>query len=218
MAGLFEKDIRMFLKRKNSIIMVIVISIFVALSNSATSLFILAYFPTLITMIAVGTIAYDEMDNGYRFLMTLPVNEKVYVLEKYLFFICSAVLSWFVCVIGYCVFNIILHNTIISGIEAVSVMFGYMISVIVLMSVLVPLQFKYGVEKSRIVLGGTVGAVLGICAIVSKMGVSGVIKSVFTWLDSMGNTAIIIGEIIILAVMLTGSFLISLGIMRKKEF
>lgn len=218
MAGLFEKDIRLFLKRKNSIIMVTIISIFMALSNNAASLFILTYFPVLITMIAVSTIAYDEMDNGYRFIMTLPVNEKIYVLEKYVFFICSALLSWIVCVIGYYVFNIMIHNTIISGTKAVSVMSGYAVSVIILMSVLVPLQLKFGAEKSRVVFACFFGAVVGICAVVSKIGGSGVIKSVFAWFDSMGNTAIIIGEIILLTVMLTGSFFISLGIMRKKEF
>lgn len=42
-------------------------------------------------MIAVGTLSYDETDNGLAFLMTLPVDRKTYVREKYLFIlICTA--------------------------------------------------------------------------------------------------------------------------------
>lgn len=218
MAGLFEKDIRLFLKRKNSIIMVTIISIFMALSNNAASLFILAYFPVLITMIAVSTIAYDEMDNGYRFIMTLPVNEKIYVLEKYVFFICSALLSWIVCVIGYYVFNIMLHNTIISGTKAVSVMSGYAVSVIILMSVLVPLQLKFGAEKSRVVFACFFGTVVGICALFSKAHGNGEIKAVSAWIDNMGDMAVTACMIILLAVILAVSFFISLTIMKKREF
>lgn len=70
----------------------------------------------LTIIVIVGTISYDEYDNGYRFLMTLPIDAKMYVLEKYIFFIAGTITSWVEAFIIYFGIMIVKNQTIsISG-------------------------------------------------------------------------------------------------------
>ena len=89
--------------------------------------FILPYMASVMTSVAISTISYDSMDNGNSFLFTLPVRRKDYATEKY-FFVC--------------------------GFGAVSALIVAIACGILL---LVPLQIKFGAEKSKIVILATVG-------------------------------------------------------------
>ena len=41
------------------------------------------YVTFIFTLFTVSTISYDEYDNGYPFLFTLPITRRQYVNEKY---------------------------------------------------------------------------------------------------------------------------------------
>ena len=82
MAGLLEKDIRLLWGTKQTLVILFAIAVAVAFSGNGN--FIIGYLPFVVEMIAISTIAYDEMDHGYQFLLTLPINKKTYVREKYL--------------------------------------------------------------------------------------------------------------------------------------
>ena len=83
MAGLFEKDIRLIMQRKNVLMILMLLSVFLAYTQEGT--FIVSYLPAVATIMIIGTMSYDELDNGYRFLLTLPVTTRIYVIEKYIF-------------------------------------------------------------------------------------------------------------------------------------
>ena len=93
MSGLFEKDLRMIMQRKKVFIIFVLLAVFIGYSQVSPE-FVLGYIPMLTIIVIVGTISYDEYDNGYRFLMTLPIDAKMYVLEKYIFFIAGTITSW----------------------------------------------------------------------------------------------------------------------------
>ena len=74
MAGLLEKDIRLLWGTKQTLVILFAIAVAVAFSGNGN--FIIGYLPFVVEMIAISTIAYDEMDHGYQFLLTLPINKK----------------------------------------------------------------------------------------------------------------------------------------------
>ena len=92
MTGLLDKDLRLILQRKQAIIMFLVIAVILGFSTSG--IFVVPYTSFCIIMIAVGTISYDEFDNGYSFLMTLPITRRSYVLEKYILCSICGVVAW----------------------------------------------------------------------------------------------------------------------------
>ena len=73
MAGLLEKDIRLLWGTKQTLVILFAIAVAVAFSGNGN--FIIGYLPFVVEMIAISTIAYDEMDHGYQFLLTLPINK-----------------------------------------------------------------------------------------------------------------------------------------------
>ncbi|MCQ2540475.1 MAG: ABC-2 transporter permease, partial [Acetatifactor sp.] len=76
MRGLLEKDLRLLLKRKNYLLLMLVI--FVGFSFMMEPSFVVGYVPVLSVLFTISTISDDEFDNGYPFLMTLPVSRKEY--------------------------------------------------------------------------------------------------------------------------------------------
>ena len=77
MAGLLVKDMRRILRNKPYVVLFIVLTVMLGFSQEGT--FILGYFPYVMMILIINTIGYDKMDNGYQFLMTLPINAKTYV-------------------------------------------------------------------------------------------------------------------------------------------
>ena len=77
MAGLFEKDIRLILRNKQMVIVVAFMALMMSFSGSIDM--VLPYMTIFGTIFSVSTISFDEADNGYGYIMTLPVTYKDYV-------------------------------------------------------------------------------------------------------------------------------------------
>ena len=108
MLGLLVKDLRIALTRKFALLIILVIALIMGTSMEGP--FIIGYVTMIALMLAVGTIIYDEMDNGYVFMMTMPLTRKTYVREKYLFCLLSALVAWLVGAILTCAAYIIRQN------------------------------------------------------------------------------------------------------------
>ena len=63
---------------------VYIIAIFCFLSTSAGPSFLISYVSVLAAVMALNTIASDDMDNGMPYIFTFPISRKEYVKEKYL--------------------------------------------------------------------------------------------------------------------------------------
>lgn len=104
MAGLIEKDMRLLWCNKLSVIAFVVFAVILEVSVKGA---ILGYLPFVMCLLMVNTIAYDEMDNGYQFLLTFPIDRKTYVREKYVLTLGMGVLSWGVAMVIYFVIKMI---------------------------------------------------------------------------------------------------------------
>ena len=84
MKGMFVKDMEIMRGNMKAFIGVYIIAIFCFLSTSAGPSFLISYVSVLAAVMALNTIASDDMDNGMPYIFTFPISRKEYVKEKYL--------------------------------------------------------------------------------------------------------------------------------------
>ena len=217
MAGLIEKDIRILLQRKQVIVLFMVIAIILGFSMGGT--FVVGYTTFCILILAVSTISYDEFDNGFSFLMTLPVTRQIYVMEKYILCAICGVVAWVFSLV-ICICENQYKQTIVVTedlfIEAVIML----PAVLLVMDMMIPVQLKYGSEKSRVVMITIIGIVM-----VVGIGVKKVVETLdlplallFEKLQGITDMQMLIGCIVFTIAATLLSLAISVKIINNKEF
>lgn len=218
MKGLFIKDCRTILNN-NRTFLAMMIGIILFLSFTVDSLdFVGGYLTIVGSMLALGTISYDQAENGMPFLLTLPISRKMYVQSKYLFSVLFSVAL------------IVLVN-IIS--VPVSIMRGYSYDIsmpagmfagcLIFLFIMIPLQLKFGVEKARIALVIVFGVI--VCAITGAVYIgagNGIYVEDVTASISKTATApaavYIILAVLIMALLGFISYCFSVKTMENKEY
>lgn len=217
MAGLMEKDFRILLQRKQAFLVFLVIAVLLSVTQGGAG--VVGYLPFISAMLAVSTISYDEFDNGYPFLFTLPITRKSYVAEKYIFCFLTVFCSWIFSVILYVVIDKLQGGeTPVSEMLFVSILL--LLIAIVLMDVMVAVQLKYGSERSRVVIIAIFGicflAIYALAKLLEKAGVE--TAAVFGYMERISATGIVL---LLLAAGIVATFisvLISIAVMEKKTF
>lgn len=165
MKGLFIKDLYILKQRKMAIVMFVAI-IFVLGSQAGIEFAVVGYAAILFGILAQGTIAYDDDGNCMSYLMTLPITIKEYVAEKFIFSGLSVFFGWFVSLIFGYVISLYKIDVVVTGETIFSAFVAFLLFVAIL-NMYIPIQIKFGSEKSRFVIMG-VGAVVFIIALVVK--------------------------------------------------
>ena len=216
MAGLLEKDIRLLLHLKQALVIFPVIAIFMAASNNGIS--VMCYLTVMIAILSITTASYDEMDNGYAFIMSMPVDSRMYVREKYLFCNGISLTVWAFSVILYTVVGLvkgtqnIIADDIIMEIVLIPV-------VVIMISVMLPIQLKFGLEKSRVAIFGFFGIVAGLVFLVARaVKASGAdIDKLINKIMGLSDKMIMAALFVVTAVIVIISYKCSVAIMKKKE-
>lgn len=217
MAGLLEKDIRLLLHLKQALVIFPVIAIFMAATNNGIS--VMCYLTVMIAILSITTASYDEMDNGYAFIMSMPVDPRMYVREKYLFCNGISLTVWAFSVILYTVVGLvkgtqnIIADDIIMEIVLIPV-------VVIMISVMLPIQLKFGLEKSRVAIFGFFGIVAGLVFLVARaVKASGAdIDKLINKIMGLSDKMIMAALFVVTAVIVIISYKCSVAIMKKKEF
>ena len=84
MKGLLLKDLSILKTQGRSAVLIMAIALFMLIAGNNTALAVV-YANILFVTFGITTISYDNYDNGYAFLFTLPIRRKLYVMEKYVF-------------------------------------------------------------------------------------------------------------------------------------
>ena len=165
----------------------------------------------IMSMLPITSFSYDQHAKWDLFSQTLPVSRKQLVMSKYVLGIISIVAGAILA---------ILLNVAVLLVKSLEVDIWYLIlanSLIALvallyLSILIPLVYKFGVEKSRL-LTIVVLAIPSVLAIVlSNAGVS------IPVLDEITPAIVVaIGLVFVVCVMLI-SYVISVRIYMKKDF
>ncbi len=217
MKGLLIKDFRLILRRKQSLLMLLFFCAMIAFTAEGS--FVVAYAAGLAGILGLSTYAYDEHDNGFPFLFSLPVDVKTYVKEKILFCILTDLAGL---AIGTGLFLIACATK--GNMEAFREDLAYLIlyfpgTLLLIFSTMVN-QMIFGIERSRIVTLVLYGLLFVLSAVIVK--VVGPVDHGETarQMPEWTNNAFILasGAVAFMAVLCTGMYLICLKVMKNKEY
>ncbi len=216
MFGLIEKDLRLTLVRKQTIAIFLVMALVLGMSMNGS--FLVSYLTMLALILGTGSITYDEYDNGFSFLMTLPFDRKTYVREKYLFSLIVSVAAWCFGVIVFAIIDVVRNGG--ASLSDIPMMTAVIPSMYIATAIIVPLQLKFGAEKSRLVLF----ILFGLIAVL-VVGSSSFLEDAANPLFKIANTlhdipgfVTILILIAVCGIVSVISYLFSVQIMEKKEF
>lgn len=206
MLGLIKKDLLLMKTNAKSLLVIFIIYLLMAINGNFD---IVVMLPLFMMVLLISTFGYDEYNNWDAYVNALPVGRKNIILSKYLtsaiLLVCSSIIS---CIIAY-VLTFFYEKSDIS--HSLSYIGGCLCGMLVAISLMYPLIFKYGSQKGRIagfVLIAGSGFVLGL---LSK------IKTFSTVVNSF-ETYFLIAFIVLTILMLIGSYIISVKIYSKREF
>lgn len=182
--------------------------------------FAISYLTIMCGLIALVTISYDEYDNGFPFLFTMPISRKEYVKGKYVFYILISALGWMLSLL------LGIGTVIIRGGEKEEIMILFFTAAgalgigMLIGAVAVPIQFKFGSDKRQIAIIASFAVVFVVVYLGEKlMEIGGIETSeIMIRLSKipMGMWAALGTAAVIVLVLI--SYLISVRIMDKKEF
>lgn len=206
MLGLIKKDLLLMKTNAKSLLVIFIIYLLMAINGNFD---IVVMLPLFMMVLLISTFGYDEYNNWDAYVNALPVGRKNIILSKYLtsaiLLVCSSIIS---CIIAY-VLTFFYEKSDIS--HSLSYIGGCLCGMLITISLMYPLIFKYGSQKGRIagfVLIAGSGFVLGL---LSKI-------KVFSTVVNSFETYFLIAFVVLAILMLIGSYIISVKIYSKREF
>ena len=216
MRGFMVKDLRLMLQRKNYLVVLFIIALFLTFQQS--SMFAVMYLTMLAVMFAISTINYDEYENGYPFLMTLPADRRTYVRAKYLLIVLVGIVG---CLAGstMCAVFLAKRGGEVSIEESIAEAVIYLLTAVLVADVMLPLQMKFGAEKGRMVLFLVIGAFAAAGGVYVKLlQKNDSLQEAVSAVSEMGMW-VFVGCLVVVCLLLTLlSYCISVRVMEKKEF
>lgn len=222
MKGLLIKDIRL-MKSQGAVLLAILIlaALFLGVvSSDVEPFFVVAYVTIFLSIFVASTISYDEYDNGYLFLMTLPVTRKNYVNEKYIFGILISIFAWCVGMAAGTALMIAQGAKTGAG-EWIGGNLMYICIAWVFMSIMMPLRLRFDSEKARyanIIMFALIAAVAYGVSKISQYVPENIIRNVSAFFNTLGNNGILALCAGIAVAALLISYICSRHIMAKKDF
>ena len=207
MAGLLLKDIYNLRKYGKSIIFVLFCYSFLGFTMDST--FIVGLIGFFFAILILSTFSYDDTSKWDRYAAAMPVYRKQIVLAKYLLAFLLAVIGIGVGFVFSYVINFIQHVPFDSTILVV----GYTVFLVILfyMSILFPLVYRFGVEKSRMLL-----MVIFLIPFLAIMGLSSMSTDLPAVSEVAVKTALYVAPLLIF-VLYVISYFISCRIFQKKD-
>lgn len=218
MKGLLIKDIRLMANQKQFFLVLGAMCI-LFLSLYEDPLFTISYMMIMFSIFTISTISYDDSDNGSAYLFTLPITRKGYVLEKYVFGMLTILGSMVIVVLLCLVAVIIRHLTFDPG-EWLAVVLFSILFVTAVLAVAIPVQFKFGAEKSRMVMVAVMLVIFLTIYLLAKysakIGID--INGIAEHLTNIAKVSSVLMTAAACAVMYAISYVLSVKVMLGKEF
>ncbi len=209
MLGLIKKDLLIVKSNLKTLIIVFIAFIFMSFNSGFEISFVL---PFMCIMAFISTFSYDDFNNWNPYAITFPCGKKNIVKSKYiatfliiiLSSIFSFVISYIICKIKN---NVEFNNIIIS-------LFSGLFSISLIISIMYPLNFKYGTEKGRLFIFSIVILISLIVSLIHNFINLDNLKDMLYFVDKFGIIIFSILPIIFILI----SYYISKKIYINKEF
>lgn len=205
MKGLVLKDLLGLKKYMRTLgVIVAMYVVFGAISKSPE--FICMMMVVLCAMIPMVVFSYDAMAKWDSFGLTLPVTRKEVVLSRYIlaviFMVGGMLLSLAITLLFY-------MGQSYDAEEAMSFVLGGSGASLLLVSVMLPIIYKFGVEKGRFVIVGFFAVIGAVGFVLSKLSIPAPSESVLVALIQWSPLLALVALVI--------SFYISCYIFKNKE-
>lgn len=224
MKGLILKDFFVLKKTMLLYLMIELVLLTAAIFNPSMMTFAVLYFLILSVMLPITALAYDERAGWEKYALSMPVTRKELILGKYLLgliLLAVSILLNLIFVGGYGLmtnfssYGLNDFALLISASAAAGCLF---------LSVLMPIMFRFGTEKGRIVMVLMILIPVGATLILSKTGVLDSIAEQGSAAEQVlnliqNNLALGIGAVLVFcALMLAISLWISFAVVKRKEY
>ena len=206
MLGLIKKDLLLMKTNAKSLLVIFIIYLLMAINGNFD---IVVMLPLFMMVLLISTFGYDEYNNWDAYVNALPVGRKNIILSKYLtsaiLLVCSSIIS---CIIAY-VLTFSYEKIDIS--HSLSYIGGCLCGMLITISLMYPLIFKYGSQKGRIAGFVLIAGSSFVLGLLSKI-------KVFSTVVNSFETYFLIAFVVLAILMLIGSYIISVKIYSKREF
>lgn len=210
MLGFVKKDLLMI---KNNLKTYALIFIVYAILGIQGAFDISSILPFFCVIFMLATFSYDDLNNWNAYAITLPNGRNNVVKSKYVTSLILILVSLILVTIlstGFAYMN----NGSINFIEIISTILGTAFGTILVLAVMYPIIFKFGVEKARIAIFVIVfGLIFLIMALLKFIDLDN-LKWNFAFFEQHFVIILSLAIVIILSL----SYFISQKIFSKKEF
>lgn len=211
MKGLLLKDFCILKKQmKLMVVFVIFYAIWAVAAKMPTMMGTMVILLSI--MMPISSMSYDEAGQWYRYAFSLPIPRRTLVLSKYVLGFLVSLGGLVVSAIGNIIILALTNGE--NALESWLAIIGFLELGVIFLSIIIPILFKYGVEKGRLfivviaVIPSLLVALLG-----STLKTSGTLMPSAEFLQAILYSS----PLFTLAIFLI-SFRISVGICRKKEY
>lgn len=168
MIGLLIKDI---INLKNSFrtsLLILALFSFMAYQSQDPT-YLMGVFVLMMSIQSISSISYDELAKWDIYALTMPISRVKLVISKYILSIMLSIIALIIS--GTIAYLVILPTSNMNRLEfLLSAYLVFAISTL-LLSVLLPLIYKYGVEKSRLLIFVVISIPVLIGIFFSKIGI-----------------------------------------------
>ncbi|MEG0803538.1 MAG: ABC-2 transporter permease [Pygmaiobacter sp.] len=208
MRGLLLKDLLNLTKYMRQLFFIVVMITLLSSVGGSSISFLSTYTVLLCVMIVLSSMSYDDFARWDTYALTMPLSRRTLVASKYLLGLLMAAVGSVISLMLSCLVGV--FSKAAAPDETLLVIGATACICLVLLAVLLPLLYKFGVEKSRMMLLGVLMVpAIGIL-LLAKFGFSAPSEAVLL--------AMLIGLPFVALGSLAVSFFISVAIVTKKEY
>ena len=222
MKGMIAKDLRILAEGKSLAILGKICGI-VCLFTMKDPGFLIGYVTLIATSMGCMSCAYDEMNNGMAYLMTMPCSRTKYVLEKYIFAVVIGLIGWVLSMAVASIYAVNSKEIVLTEMYSGSLVFILLIFIIP--GLMIPVVLQFGHARSRIIIYVLIGIMFAAGSLMALTNVASIAVSgdgyninVLDYHTTIVKSGMILGGIIISVVIYAVSAITSLIIVNKKEY
>ncbi len=218
MKGLLVKDFRFLLGQKSSMLIFVVLGMFFLLSGEDPS-FGIMYTMMLAAIFSTSSISYDSHENGMAYLLTLPIQKKLYVVAKYVFSLIVIGIMGAVIFLLACGCDVFGARVIDMGALGESFVIAIVMGM-VMVSFMIPIYVIFGPEKARVAVIVIIGIVAAGYYVITKVFADSMAKvaEFLVRMESLSDLQLAMLVAGIMLVIVAISMIITIVGLEKKEY
>lgn len=207
MKGLLIKDL-LALKRQGRVLLVMLVFYVVYAAAFHNISMLSGMIVMMCAMMPITVMAYDEKCKWDKYALAMPIPRKTVVLSKYLFGILLDAAGVAAVIPVSIAISLFTKDLIVKDILLTTAVVGGL--ALVFLALILPVLFKFGVEKGRMLMMLAIFVPVALVMLVSKLGIQAPSAQTVKLLLVAAPAAV--------AVLLFASFKVSAAIYSKKEF